>query len=147
MDRLSESSERPDKEITGLLAGMARAWNAGDSIEFASYFTEDGDLVNIHGMRLRGRAAIAGLYDLLFRSVFLRSTIEGVVHASRTLCPDAVLLHMRVAVYVPGGTMAGDYDTVSSLVVKRVGTAWMVASLHNTLVGEGIANRWLRPAA
>ena len=40
------------KEIPRVVEGLARAWNDGDSLEFASYFAEDGDLVNIHGMRL-----------------------------------------------------------------------------------------------
>ena len=53
-----------------VIAGAMRAWNNGDGVDFASYFTEDADLVNVHGMHVRGRQAIAGLYDMLFRSVF-----------------------------------------------------------------------------
>jgi uncharacterized protein (TIGR02246 family) len=56
-----------------VIAGAIRAWIDGDGIEFASHFTEDADLVNIHGMHVRGRQAIAGLYDMLFRSVFAGS--------------------------------------------------------------------------
>jgi uncharacterized protein (TIGR02246 family) len=133
--------------VVDVVAGLARAWNAGDSLEFARYFAEDGDMVNIHGMRLRGRGAIAGVYDLLFRSVFLRSRIRPEVSGSRVLCPDAVLLHLRVDMFVPGGKMAGVHDAVSSLVMKRVGRSWLVASLHNTLVTDGVARRGMVPAA
>ena len=49
---------------------------------FASYFTEDGDLVNIHGMRMRGQPAIAGIYDMLFRGVFRSSRLEPEVSGS-----------------------------------------------------------------
>ena len=53
-----------------VITGALRAWIDGDGVEFASHFTENADLVNIHGMHVRGRQAIAGLYDMLFRSVF-----------------------------------------------------------------------------
>ena len=53
-----------------VVQGMSTAWNAGDSVTFARFFAEDGDVVDIRGMRLRGRASIASLYDTLFRSVF-----------------------------------------------------------------------------
>jgi len=42
-----------------VIAGAMRAWINGDGVDFASHFTEDADLVNIHGMHIRGRQAIA----------------------------------------------------------------------------------------
>jgi uncharacterized protein (TIGR02246 family) len=137
----------PPEPISSVIYGLAEAWNAGNSIGFASYFAEDGDLVNIHGMRLRGRAAIGGLYDLLFRSVFRRSIVTGEVAGSRTLCEDVVLLHLRVGIHIPAGSLAGNHDAVSSLVLKRRGPNWMVASLHNTLVTDGVDRKRMASAA
>jgi uncharacterized protein (TIGR02246 family) len=129
--------QNPGKGITDVVSGMTRAWNSGDGADFASYFAEDGDLVTIHGMRVRGRAAIAGLYDLLLRTVFRRSRIEGEIRGIRSLSAGAMLLHMRIGVRIPGGVMAGEHDTVTSMVLKRVNARWLIASLHNTLVSDG----------
>ena len=117
-----------------VIAGISRAWNEGDGIEFASYFAEDADLVNVHGMRLRGRQAIAGLYEILFRSVFLDASVECEVHGRRQLCPGSAMLHVRVDLNVPYGQMAGEHRSESTVVLQQQGDGWAIASLHNTLV-------------
>jgi uncharacterized protein (TIGR02246 family) len=119
-----------------VIAGAMRAWINGDSVDFASHFTEDADLVNIHGMHLRGRQAIAGFYDMLFRSVLAgcRLTFEG--STRRQLRADMVLVHLRVAVKQCRGYLAGDHHTVSSVVLSRGVRGWAIASLHNTMVGS-----------
>jgi uncharacterized protein (TIGR02246 family) len=127
--------------VAELIQALARAWTQGDSIQFAGLFTEDGDLVTIHGMRLRGRGAIAGLYDMLFRSVFRRSSIGGEVRACRRLCENTLLLQMHVTLHLPLGNMAGDHHAVCTLALLRDGANWQVASLHNTLVADGMERR------
>ena len=120
-----------------LAQSLTKAWDRGDSAAFASHFTDDGDMVNIYGMRMRGKASIAGVYDMLFRSVYLKSRLEPVVQGSRRICNDAMVVHLRVGVHVPLGSMAGDHNAICSMVVQRQGAAWRVASLHNTLVSDG----------
>jgi uncharacterized protein (TIGR02246 family) len=124
--------------IANVVRGLVKAWNTGDSAAFASHFIEDGDLVNIHGMRISGRASIASLYDMLFRSVFRSSRVESELSGTRKLCDDAILMHMRVEVHIPVGPMAGIHDCVCSAVFQRTGDQWQVASLHNTLVSDGM---------
>lgn len=128
-------------EIAGLVEGLTRAWNAGDSRAFAAHFSDDCDLVNIHGMRLHGRASIAGVYDMLFRSVFRRSRIDAEICMSRALCSQALAVQVRVALHVPGGSLQGDHDAVCSLILQRHESGWLVGSLHNTLVSEGAERR------
>ena len=123
--------------LSELAQSLTRAWNSGDSTAFASHFTDDGDFINIYGMRMRGQASIAGVYDMLFRSVFRRSRLEPVIHGSRRLCENAVLVHAQVGVHVPLGSMAGDHAAVCSMVLQRSGEQWLVASLHNTLISDG----------
>jgi len=134
---------RQEEEIYRVIHGLTQAWNAGDSLDFAGHFAEDGDLVNIHGMRLHGRAAIAGLYDMLFRSVFRGSRLETELSGSRRLADDAVLLHVRVRIEIPAGAMPGVHSAVASGVLKREDARWCVASLHITLVTEGMD--WRQP--
>ena len=117
-----------------VLKGVSRAWNDGDGIEFASYFTEDADLVNVHGMHVRGRQAIAGLYQMLFRSVFADTCVEYEVSGSRKLCANSTLMHVRVELSVPRGQMVGDHHTQTSIVLQQIGDGWAIASLQNTMV-------------
>jgi len=117
-----------------VLRGVSRAWNEGDGIGFASYFAEDADLVNMHGMHVRGRQAIAGLYDMLFRSVFAESSVEYEVCGRRELCANSMLLLMRVEMNVPQGRMAGEHHAQTLMVLQQKGDGWAIASLQNTLV-------------
>ena len=94
-------------------------------------------MINIYGMRVSGRRAIAGLYDMLFRSVFRRSRIEPEISGARQLCDGIVMVQARVALEVPLGAMAGDHEAVCSVLVQRRGEEWRVTSLHNTLVSDG----------
>ena len=117
-----------------IVESLASAWNTSNAIAFAGLFSEDADLVNIHGMHIHGRQAIAGLYEMLFRSVFAGSTIMCSINQHRMLRPQVGLIHIKVAVDVPGGRMAGTHNVVTSAVVTRDHSDWRVASLHNTLV-------------
>jgi uncharacterized protein (TIGR02246 family) len=127
--------------LSELALSLSRAWNRGDSTAFASHFTDDGDLVNIYGMRMRGQASIAGVYDMLFRGVFRSSRLEPVLRGSRRLCDNAMVVHAEVGVHVPLGSLAGDHHAVCSMVVQRQGSEWRVASLQNTLVSDGAERR------
>jgi uncharacterized protein (TIGR02246 family) len=119
-----------------VIAGLIGAWNAGNAIDFAGYFTENADLVNIHGMHLRGRQAIAGLYEMLFRSVFADSSVCGGVPKRRKLRADVELVHLNVNFAVRSGPMAGEQSALVSLVMTHHGNRWAVASMHNTLVAN-----------
>ncbi len=130
-------SQHETAGIAELIRTLTKAWNSGDSRAFASLFAEDGDMINIYGMRVSGRRAIAGLYDMLFRSVFRRSRIEPEISGARELCDGIVMVQARVALEVPLGAMAGDHEAVCSVLVQRRGEEWRVTSLHNTLVSDG----------
>jgi uncharacterized protein (TIGR02246 family) len=128
-------SDTDTSSIEAVIGGLIRAWNDGDALAFAGFFEEDADLVNIHGMHLHGRQAIAGLYDMLFRSIFAASSTEATINTKRFLSRSVAVVHARVELSTPRGSMAGTHDTLSSVVMVRgEGTHWMVASLHNTLV-------------
>jgi uncharacterized protein (TIGR02246 family) len=118
-----------------VVAGAIRAWNAGSATDFAGFFAENADLVNVHGMHLRGRQAIAGLYEMLFRSVFVKSSLRASVASRKKLRSDVELVHLKV-----NGTLRvsdpGEQSIVVSAVLTHQGNRWMIASMHNTLVSE-----------
>jgi uncharacterized protein (TIGR02246 family) len=127
-------AETDTDSIESVVAGLIRAWNAGDALAFASFFAEDADLVNIHGMHIRGRQHIAGIYEMLFRSVFSRSAVKGEISASRVLRKHVELAHIKVTFDTPAVPILGTQNALTSLVLVHDGPHWRVAALHNTLV-------------
>ena len=130
--RTGPASANTETVITGLI----RAWNAGSAMEFAGFFTENADLVNIHGMHLKGRQAIAGLYEMLFRSVFAESCVDLPVSTRRSLRADVELVHMKTKITIQRGHLAGEQNLIVSFVMTHHGNRWMVSSMHNTLAAE-----------
>ena len=119
-----------------VIEGLIRAWNAGSATDFAGYFTENADLVNIHGMHLRGRQAIAGLYGMLFESVFAKGSLQASMYSRRKLREDVELIHVNVNGSLHRDRTSGERHVVVSLVMARRGNGWMVTSMQNTLVSE-----------
>jgi uncharacterized protein (TIGR02246 family) len=85
-------------------------------------------------MHVRGRQAIAGLYDMLFRSVFADCSLSCTGSTRRQLRDDLVLVHLRADLNVRHGHLAGQHLALSSAVLAQEGEGWAIASLHNTLV-------------
>jgi len=127
-------AETDTDSIESVVAGLFRAWNAGDALALAGFFAEDADLVNIHGMHLRGRQAIAGIYEMLFRSVFSGSSVTGGISSSRLLRNHVAVVHLKATVTMQAAPMTGSHNVVTSVVMVHDAAHWRVASLHNTLV-------------
>jgi uncharacterized protein (TIGR02246 family) len=117
-----------------VLKGLAGAWNAGDALAFAGYFEEDAHMVNIHGMHLRSRQAIAWIYQMLLRSVFAASSANYTISSVRMLRKNVALVHAKVAMKIPAGPMAGGNSALTSIVMICDSGEWTVTSLHTTLV-------------
>jgi len=128
---LEKHAESDYEAVEAVVGGLVRAWNKGDARSFAEYFAEDADLVNIHGMHIRGRQAIAGVYDMLFRSVFAASTTKASISSVRLLRKTVALVHLKVELKFH---VAPTNYTVTSLVMLRDGFHWKVTALHNTRV-------------
>ena len=122
--------------VNDLVQGMARAWNESSGAGFAAYCEEDADFVNIYGMHARGRQAIAEGHDHIFRTVYANSKLSYSVFQVRLLSDDIALVHLRAHLEIPRGPMAGEKNSVPSLVLRRNAGEWRVASFHNTLLTD-----------
>jgi uncharacterized protein (TIGR02246 family) len=127
-------AEKDSETIESTTAALVRAWNAGNALAFAGFFTVEADLVNIHGMHLRGRQAIAGIYEMLFRSIFAGSSVRGEVDSLRMLHKNVALVHLKVRLTIRSAPQAGSHNLVTTLVMLHEGSHWQVTSLHNTMV-------------
>jgi uncharacterized protein (TIGR02246 family) len=121
--------------LEDIVTGLQNAWNAADGSAFAAPFAEDADFVDIRGDHHRGRAAIAAGHDAVLRTIYAGSRNRYTVESARMLSPDVALVHVRSALEVPQGPMAGEHGACFSLVFTRESGGWKIASLHNTLEG------------
>jgi len=127
--------------IEYLVARLEDAWNAGDGARFAQPFTEDADFVNIFGRHVRGWWAIAEGHEWIFRNVYLGSRATYTVAQVRLLKCDTALVHLRAHLSVPGGVMAGEHDSLPSLLLIREGDEWKIVAFHNTLITSPLFQR------
>src|SRR4051794_15805188 len=74
-----------EAEVAPLVRALQEAWNTADSAGFAAPFADDADFVNVYGMHARGRDAIRGGHEGIFRSVYAGSQVEYRVAAARRL--------------------------------------------------------------
>ncbi|HEX8906021.1 MAG TPA: SgcJ/EcaC family oxidoreductase [Longimicrobiaceae bacterium] len=135
-DTLAPAAASLHAEIATIVQALQDAWNAGDGAGFTAPFADDADFVNIMGMHVRGRDAIAAGHEHIFRTLYAGSRIEYRLKSARLLRPDVALAHVDARLHVPAGPMAGDMAALWSAVLTRDGGGWRIASFHNTRLQE-----------
>jgi uncharacterized protein (TIGR02246 family) len=111
---------------------LSTAWENGDGDAFALQCTDDADFVNIIGMHVQGRAAIAELHDKIFKSIYARSTVKFTPLIARILTDDMVLVIVSSQVEVPSGPRQGIVDAIATVLMQRIESRWRIASFQNT---------------
>jgi uncharacterized protein (TIGR02246 family) len=111
---------------------LSTAWENGDGDAFALQFTDDADFVNIIGMHIHGRAAIAEVHDKIFKSIYAESTVRFTPLTARILTDDMVLVIVSSQVEVPSGPRQGIIHAIATVLMQRIESQWRIASLHNT---------------
>lgn len=127
----------PKTTAQNLVQRLEDAWNAADGAAFAAPFTPDADFVNIRGELHSGTDAIAAGHQGIFDTIYSGSRVEYAVHQAKRLDDDVILAHIRAALSVPGGPMAGDSQALATLVLVPNGDGHRIAAFHNTLVPAG----------
>jgi uncharacterized protein (TIGR02246 family) len=116
-----------------IVARLEEAWKAMDAAAFAEPFSEDADFVNIRAEHFHGRPAIGAGHAAIFASIYAGSTTQMRVESARLLRPDVGLVHVRSALNVPQGPLAGRHAACFSMVLTKQGGVWVIAAFHNTL--------------
>jgi uncharacterized protein (TIGR02246 family) len=122
--------------IESIVAKLERAWNAGDAAGFAAPFAIDGDQVNIFGTVLKGRAEIAERHDRIFKTIFLGSHNTLRLVETRRVSDNVVLARMHSRVDVPQGPLAGELQTLASLLFRKMDEGWELVTFHNTRIDD-----------
>jgi len=133
MNHTAVPDEHDRTAIERLVQALETAWNAGDGVAFGATMTDNADFVTIRAEHFIGRDVIAAGHAEIFRTVFLGSTIRDTVDTARLLTPDLALVHVRSALDVPAGPLAGRHDALFSGELVRETKKWVIDAFHNTL--------------
>jgi uncharacterized protein (TIGR02246 family) len=117
----------------GIVRSLEAAWNDGDSDRFASYFAEDADF-EIFGMNGKGRAWIADAHYRILHGVYTDSVAAFSLMGVCGLSEDVAVGHVESKLWVPQGPMAGQMESIPSLVAVRRPGGWEIAAFQSTMV-------------
>ena len=108
------------------------AWNRGDGTAFSAQCTEDVDFINLLGLRVTGRAGVAGLHETILKGPFAGSTLTFSIEDIRIVSDDAIVAIVPGEMDIPAGPVKGHLSTVATMLFIKETAGWRVASFHNT---------------
>jgi uncharacterized protein (TIGR02246 family) len=123
-----------ERIVSGLVGELEEAWNAADGTRFGRPFAEDADFVNIRGEHLRGREVIAKGHQAIFNSIYAGSVVRYQVTGVRAIAPAVLLAHVKATLKAPTGPLAGEHNSLFTLVLVQDKNVWSIAAFHNTLI-------------
>jgi|SRR6266498_5807190 len=128
------TQRQEEAEIREVQVRQAEAWNRHDAAEYASLFSEDGDVVNVVGWWWRGRPAIESKLTAAFSFVFRESILTITDVHVRFLSPAIAIVHVRwtmVGAKTPPG-VPEPRQGIQLQVLKKQGGKWLITSFQNT---------------
>jgi len=130
------AAERGDDEkaIAGLVAAFATAFNGGNAAAAAVTFAEDALVVDEHGERTEGRAAISAQLAASFAGS-PGSTIAIKVDSLRFLGPDTALEEGRTTITPAGSGGVPEITRFTVVYVKKNGQ-WLQSAVRDELVDQ-----------
>ena len=114
------------------IKALEHAWDRGDGAAFAAKCTADVDFINLLGMHVKGRQAVAATHEKIFRGPYAASTLKFGLEHVRPLSNDGVLAIVSGELKIPGGEVKGFMRTVATILFVRHEDEWQVASFQNT---------------
>ena len=129
----------PDETILHeLVAKLEAAWNASDSIAWASHFAEDADFIHILGAHYNGRADIERGHRTIFDTIYKGSHNTLTVEKIRFVRPDVAIVFIRTHLkwYLNGAEQ--EAQARPTLVAqKKDNGEWQIVAFQNTLITAG----------
>ena len=105
-----------DNVANELIGRLEQAWNEADGRAFGEPFSANADLGDIRGEHHRGQEAIAAGHQAIFDSIYKGSSTNFKLIQARELSDDVILAHATGILRVPSGPLAGEHNSVQSLV-------------------------------
>jgi uncharacterized protein (TIGR02246 family) len=120
--------------VSDVVSELERAWNAGDGARFARPFADDADFVNIRGEHFRTRAVIANGHQGIFDTIYKDSVVRFHLTDVRAIAPDVLVAHVKSTLKAPTGPLAGEHNSLFTVVLVQDHDDWRITAFHNTLV-------------
>ena len=111
---------------------LSQAWQRADGAGFAAACTDDVEFINLLGMHVTGRAAVAQLHATIFHGPYANSTVAFTIDHLRQTSADSVLVIAPSRLDIPAGPVKGTVLSIASVLLVRDGERWAVAHFHNT---------------
>lgn len=138
-----QAAASPDRaadreQITAILAGWERAWNAHDMKAFGTLFHEDGTWILWTGAVWVGRRAIEAGHAEVHKTIFRNSTQRELLEELTFVGPDAAVV--RFCSMLANDERAPDKLVRSRkfLVVTKRETSWKVSWGQNTRLADSV---------
>jgi uncharacterized protein (TIGR02246 family) len=133
-----QPSESPEAVIRNIVRSEVDAWNAGDARAYSRHFATEGNLTNIYGRTLRGRAEFEASHARIFAGFFRGSVMTASERRLRLVTWDVAIVELDIEVrnvgeMPPGITPGADGVLRTHLLqvfVQREG-AWWIEAYHN----------------
>jgi len=126
----------PDETLLHeLVAKLERAWNASDSVTWASQFAEDADFIHVLGGHFHGRIDVERGHRHIFDTIYKGSRNSLQVERVRFVRPDVVIVfvHGNLLWYLNGAEQ--HIEARPTLVAEKLGDGrWQIVAFQNTLV-------------
>jgi uncharacterized protein (TIGR02246 family) len=116
-----------EKAMLDGIAGFAKAYGAANAGAIADLFLDESMIVNPEGSAVRGKAAIAAMYDAAFKEspgLKLEATVEDI----RFVTTDLARIEGKTRLSTSNGD-ASEFTGFSALLVRRDGN-WRIAEMH-----------------
>jgi len=110
------------KSVEEFFGRVAEAWKTNDAALVASFFTDDGSLINPFGERADGRDAVSGMYANYFTGMLKGSSTTVKISSVRAVGDDHVFADGEQAVNGPDGQVVLEAHIAALL--RRDGDSW-----------------------
>jgi len=117
-----------------LVKQLEASWYAADGTRFGLRFAEDADFVTIRGEHARTRQAIAAGHQAIFDTIYRGSVVRLEASQVRDISPHVLLVQVRGFMKAPSGPLAGEHNSLATMVLVESDQEWRIASFHNTLI-------------
>jgi uncharacterized protein (TIGR02246 family) len=141
METAMGQANSDEDAVRKIVADEDTAWNAGDAVEYAKHFADDGSATTIRGEFYTGHEEFIKRHAGIFGSIFKNTTLKQEIVSVRFLKPDVAMvetLAMVGGIKAPPPGMPVDASGVLRTRLLQVmthnGGEWKIVAYHNVAV-------------
>jgi uncharacterized protein (TIGR02246 family) len=129
---VNATEDEATQATTRVVAGLERAWNAGDGSAFAAEYWPDAEFVNIFGMIMDGQKSIAERHVQVFEGPFKGTRMKIDIRRTRMLAPNVIIAD--TVMNSTGGQLLSSRTAQTRLkhILEKRNGVWRIVASQNT---------------